>query len=248
MVIPMVDNIFDFTGIDTKIADEVYEAFNEVFKKFPNLKNRINYVGSIENAFDDINKIYKLYYNGNLSYSSLYKLKLYFKILAFANEVPNKNILNPYVNGELSYEERLIYGKSYFESISVNELFSYSKLYQKIYTGKSKNIFNAYNIKGIVFHEVGHILSNLLFLSYNEHFMTNVDLLMKKRFQNYSCYSLKNPEEFIAEQFTLYMLGEYTVASIYIGNYITNLYKKYENTKVFEYDDKYMTLIRKNVV
>lgn len=231
----MVDNIFDFTGIDTKIADEVYEAFNEVFKKFPNLKNRINYVGSIENAFDDINKIYKLYYNENLSYSSLY-------------EVPNKNILNPYVNGELSYEERLIYGKSYFESISVNELFSYSKLYQKIYTGKSKNIFNAYNIKGVVFHEVGHILSNLLFLSYNEHFMTNVDLLMKKRFQNYSCYSLKNPEEFIAEQFTLYMLGEYTVASIYIGNYITNLYKKYENTKVFEYDDKYMTLIRKNVV
>ena len=105
----MVDNIFDFTGIDVKIADEVYEAFNEVFKKFPNLKNRINYVGSIENAFDDINKIYKLYYNGNLSYSYLYKLKLYFKILAFANEVPNKNILNPYVNGELSYEERLIY-------------------------------------------------------------------------------------------------------------------------------------------
>ena len=48
----MVDNIFDFTGIDVKIADEVYEAFNEVFKKFPNLKNRINYVGSIENAFD----------------------------------------------------------------------------------------------------------------------------------------------------------------------------------------------------
>ena len=248
MVIPMVDNIFDFTGIDTKIADEVYEAFNEVFDKFPKLKNRINYVGSIENAFDDINKIYKLYYNGNLSYSSLYKLKLYFKILAFANEVPNKNILNPYVNRELSYEERLIYGKSYFESISVNELFSYSKLYQKIYTEKSKNIFNAYNIKGIVFHEVGHILSNLLFLSYNEHFMTNVDILMKKRFQNYSCYSLKNPEEFIAEQFTLYMLGEYTVASIYIGNYITNIYKKYENTKVFEYDDKYMTLIRKNVV
>ena len=244
----MVDNIFDFTGIDTKIADEVYEAFNEVFDKFPKLKNRINYVGSIENAFDDINKIYKLYYNGNLSYSSLYKLKLYFKILAFANEVPNKNILNPYVNRELSYEERLIYGKSYFESISVNELFSYSKLYQKIYTEKSKNIFNAYNIKGIVFHEVGHILSNLLFLSYNEHFMTNVDILMKKRFQNYSCYSLKNPEEFIAEQFTLYMLGEYTVASIYIGNYITNLYKKYENTNVFEYDDKYITLIRKNVV
>lgn len=248
MVIPMVDNIFDFTGIDTKIADEVYEAFNEVFDKFPKLKNRINYVGSIENAFDDINKIYKLYYNGNLAYSSLYKLKLYFKILAFAIEVPNKNILNPYINDELSYEERLIYGKSYFESVSVNELFSYSKLYQKIYTGKSKNIFNAYNIKGIVFHEVGHILSNLLFLSYNEHFMTNVDILMKKRFQNYSCYSLKNPEEFIAEQFTLYMLGEYTVASIYIGNYITNLYKKYENTKVFEYDDKYMTLIRKNVV
>ena len=248
MVIPMVDNIFDFTGIDTKIADEVYEAFNEVFDKFPKLKNRINYVGSIENAFDDINKIYKIYYNGNLSYSSLYKLKLYFKILAFANEVPNKNILNPYVNRELSYEERLIYGKSYFESISVNELFSYSKLYQKIYTEKSKNIFNAYNIKGIVFHEVGHILSNLLFLSYNEHFMTNVDILMKKRFQNYSCYSLKNPEEFIAEQFTLYMLGEYTVASIYIGNYITNLYKKYENTNVFEYDDKYITLIRKNVV
>ena len=85
-------------------------------------------------------------------------------------------------------------------------------------------------------------------MSYNDHFMTNVDVLMKKRFQNYSCYSLKNPEEFIAEQFTLYMLGEYTVASIYIGNYITNLYKKYENTKVFEYDDKYMTLIRKNVV
>ena len=137
----MVDNIFDFTGIDVKIADEVYEAFNEVFDKFPKLKNRINYVGSIENAFDDINKIYKLYYNGNLSYSSLYKLKLYFKILAFANEVPNINILNPYVNGELSYEERLIYGKSYFESISVNELLSYSKLYQKIYTGKSKNIF-----------------------------------------------------------------------------------------------------------
>ena len=50
MVIPMVDNIFDFTGIDTKIADEVYEAFNEVFDKFPKLKNRINYVGSIENA------------------------------------------------------------------------------------------------------------------------------------------------------------------------------------------------------
>lgn len=248
MVILMVDNIFDFTGIDVRIADEVYEAFNDVFKKFPNLKNRINYVGSIENAFEDINKIYKLYYDGNLSYSSLYKLKLYFKILAFANEVPNINILNPYVNGELSYEERLIYGKSYFESISVNELLSYSKLYQKIYIGKSKNIFNAYNIKGVVFHEVGHILSNLLFLSYNEHFMTNVDVLMKKRFQNYSCYSLKNPEEFIAEQFTLYMLGEYTVASIYIGNYITNLYKKYENTKVFEYDDKYMTLIRKNVV
>ena len=61
MVIPMVDNIFDFTGIDVKIADEVYEAFNEVFKKFPNLKNRINYVGSIENAFDDINKIYKYF-------------------------------------------------------------------------------------------------------------------------------------------------------------------------------------------
>lgn len=78
--------------------------------------------------------------------------------------------------------------------------------------------------------------------------MTNVDVLMKKRFQNYSCYSLKNPEEFIAEQFTLYMLGEYTVASIYIGNYIINLYKRYENTKVFEYDDKYQSLIRKNVV
>lgn len=248
MVILMVDNIFDFTGIDVKIADEVYEAFNEVFKKFPNLKNRINYVGSIENAFDDINKIYKLYYNGNLSYSSLYKLKLYFKILAFANEVPNKNILNPYVNGELSYEERLIYGKSYFESISVNELFSYSKLYQKIYNGKSKNIFNAYNIKGIVFHEVGHILSNILHLAYNDHFMNTVAILMSKKNEIYSAYSLKNPEEFIAEQFTLYMLGEYTVASIYIGNYITNLYKKYENTKVFEYDDKYMTLIRKNVV
>ena len=38
----MVDNIFDFTGIDVKIADEVYEAFNEVFKKFPNLKKAIN--------------------------------------------------------------------------------------------------------------------------------------------------------------------------------------------------------------
>lgn len=116
---------------------------------------------------------------------------------------------------------------------------------KKFNTGKSKNIFNAYNIKGVIFHEVGHTLSNILFLSYNEHFMTNVDVLMKKRFQNYSCYSLKNPEEFIAEQFTLYMLGEYTVASIYIGNYITNLYKKYENTKVFEYDDKYMTLLEK---
>ena len=30
----MVDNIFDFTGIDVKIADEVYEAFNDVLKNF----------------------------------------------------------------------------------------------------------------------------------------------------------------------------------------------------------------------
>lgn len=248
MVVLMVDNIFDFTGIDVRIADEVYEAFNDVFEKYPKLKNRINYVGSIENAFDDINKMYKLYYNGNLSYSSSYKLKLYLKIIAFANEVPNKNILNPYVNGELSYEERLTYGKAYFESVSINELFSYAKLYQKIYLGKSRNTFNAYNIKGVVYHEISHILSNILFLSYNEHFMNNVDLLMKKRFQNYSSYSLKNHEEFIAEQFTLYMLGDYTVASIYIGNYISNLYKKYENTEVFAYDDTYQKLIRKNVV
>lgn len=248
MVIPMVDNIFDFAGIDTEIADEVYEAFNEVFDKFPKLKNRINYVGSIENTFDEINKVYKLYYGGNLFYSYLNKLKLYFKVLAFADEVPNKNVLNPYVNRELSYEERLSYGKSYFESISINELFSYANFYKKVYIGKSHNIFNSYNIKGVVFHEIGHILSKILFLSYNEHFMTNVDLLMKKRFQNYSCYSLKNPEEFIAEQFTLYMLGDYTAISIYIGNYISNLYKKYENTKAFEYDDTYQRLIRKNVV
>ena len=54
----MIDNIFDFTRIDIRIADEVYEAFNEVFDKFPKLKNRINYVGSIENTFDEINKVY----------------------------------------------------------------------------------------------------------------------------------------------------------------------------------------------
>lgn len=244
----MVDNIFDFTGIDVKIADEIYEAFNEVFEKFPNLKNRINYVGSIENAFDDINKIYKLYYKGNLSYSSLYKLKLYFKIFALSNEVPNEDILNPYLNRELSYEERLKYGKSYFESIAFNEMYSYSDFYKKIYNGKSRNNFYAYNIKGIVFHEVGHILSNILHLAYNDHFMNTVAILMSKKNEIYSAYSLKNPEEFIAEQFTLYMLGDYTVASIYIGNYISNLYKKCENTEVFEYDDTYQRLIRKNVV
>ena len=248
MVIHMVDNIFDFAGIDIRIADEVYEAFNEVFDKFPKLKNRINYVGSIENTFDEINKVYKLYYGGNLFYSYLNKLKLYFKVFAFADEVPNKNILNPYVNSELSYEERLSYGKSYFESISINELYSYAKLYQKIYQGKSKNTFNAYNIKGVVFHEIGHILSNILFLSYNEHFMTNVDLLMKKRFQNYSSYSLKNPGEFIAEHFTLYMIGNNNEASKFIGDYITRLYKVFENTEAFVYDDTYQRLIRKNVV
>ena len=61
MVILMVDNIFDFTGIDVRIADEIYEAFNEVFKKFPNLKNRINYVGSIEHAFDAVTSTVTLY-------------------------------------------------------------------------------------------------------------------------------------------------------------------------------------------
>lgn len=248
MVILMVENSFDLKGIDYKIAREVVNAFEILFEKYPRLENKINYVSSFQNVYDEIERACKCLLNVYCKAKIIDVLNKLNKTFAFSYNMPNENDLNPYFYYNYPSQVKVIVRKPVFQAIAINESWSYETFYYKLTQNHALNRTYPIDIKGIIYHEIGHIFSNIFYLLDDKYFMNKVFMLMNRRDINYSLYSLRNPDEFIAEHFALYMIGNNNEASKFIGDYITKLYNFYENTTVFDYDDKYQTLVRKIIV
>ena len=98
-----------------------------------------------------------------------------------------------------------------------------------------------------IYHEIAHILDYTLGLRYDKEFvnmvkkLSNKYRLVKKLVSEYATKDIKEDiSELIADAFSEYMMSDnpnYLVH--FIGNYIDYKYNKYENTKLFNINDRY---------
>lgn len=214
----------DSKKIDPKVLNEYLNALEKIFIKYPNLKNRIDYIGPLKGFFNEITSLLKNVYDYNYKYSLKEKNEIYNS--TFVVTCPLSDPHDP-------FEE------TNFIIMGINERLNYYKTYLKLYKVHNKNFLYAQNIEELLYHEVGHMFSYLFNLLKSDDVITNIYMLMSKKDGLYSDYSLNSFEEFIAEHFSKYLVEpHYNKATEYIGYIINDLYKLHEDTSLFTKTNK----------
>ena len=67
----------DSKKIDPKVLNEYLNALEKIFIKYPNLKNRIDYIGPLKGFFNEITSLLKNVYDYNYKYSLKEKNEIY---------------------------------------------------------------------------------------------------------------------------------------------------------------------------
>ena len=218
--------------VDNKAKKEILIALKEIITKYPRLNNTISLVSDINYLVNYVSNNYSLGDNEKYEPSSE---TIFITASMWLPKDDKKLGLNDYI----------LYNKPNFIGIGVNEKVNYSVIKKQLKTDYMDGWSCSKNIKGAVYHEIGHVFTRLFKLTNN----TKMIEFIKNNINNsnLSEYSKINPEEMIAEAFSKYSYDPRYNEMVYIiGTIIEEYYAKFENTELFNISNK--SLIKKEVL
>lgn len=225
-----------FAGLDISTIKDIVEALTIVIERYPALRNSICAIGSNE----DINNQFNLIENSNKrkeikwedfsvedgSPMSSVSIGTHIPIIRSGNIFT----LQDYI--ALAYGKKTMYK-------GIDELNSSSEYNAQFgYHPKHCTTF-----KGYIFHEIGHILDFILDFYHDKKLFE----LIEQKSNNFTSIGEKISEyatfgyrEIIAEAFAEYMICPDSNELVHsIGEYIDKKYKKFENSKIFNINQKF---------
>ncbi len=211
----------NFANIDYQITLEMLVGLDNIFKRYPLLRHKIDAIG--ENTFivKEMVKTDKRINHINTSRYNKSNDDAFFKTIYTWL-------------GDFSKPEYYIKSNVLFIGLGINSKYSYDELEKQIaLSNKMGNIY-AWDIKTSIYHEIGHVFDLVFLLGADDVFMQNIRKFMSEKRTDYSIYSLTNEHEFIAECFCKYMTdSNFNEAVNYVGTTIDEYYEKYKSEHKF---------------
>lgn len=225
-------------NIDNQIKKEILEALNEIHAKYPRLENLIGLISDSNYLINFIAENFKKSRTLELLKTSCKNNNTLFTTTA---QWEPEKINKTYYNSEENALNFLLKIKPDFIGIGVNEKCKYYTALSRIQKGYNLGWNYSRTIKDALYHEIGHIFSIIFRLTSIE----DIRRLLEKNAndKSLSTYAKTNMEEMVAEIFSIYSYNPFQSELVYsIGFSIDNLYRTFENTKLFDGPTK--TLIK----
>jgi SPP1 gp7 family putative phage head morphogenesis protein len=203
----LAENI-DYGKLDLVVANEMNQSVFNHFEKYPALKGRFGFIGSIQKHFKHIDKSeFDYYYKKAMSRPGINSATAE----AFAKSAVAKQKI-PKTANAVAIESPDITDMANVRGISFNEMKGSKKNLPAFYEQKERsqaakwNPVGAGSVKGTMDHEMGHQMDYLLNLQDDPEIINLYDDLLRSRqmIDEVSGYAKKNVQEFIAESWTEY--------------------------------------------
>jgi len=203
----LAENI-DYGRLDLDVANEMNQSVFNHFEKYPALKGRFGFIGSIQKHFKHIEQSeFNYYYNRAISEMGVNSATAE----AFARSAVTKMKI-PKTGNAVAFDSSNITGMANIRGISFNEMKGSKKNLSAFYEQKERSQSVKWNpvgtgsVKGTIDHEMGHQLDYLLDLQYDQEVINLYEDLVRsgEMIDEVSGYAKKNVQEFIAESWTEY--------------------------------------------
>jgi SPP1 gp7 family putative phage head morphogenesis protein len=203
----LAENI-DYGRLDLDVANEMNQSVFNHFEKYPALKGRFGFIGSIQKHFKHIEQSeFNYYYNRAISEMGVNSATAE----AFARSAVTKMKI-PKTGNAVAFDSSNITGMANIRGISFNEMKGSKKNLPAFYEQKERSQSVKWNpvgtgsVKGTIDHEMGHQLDYLLELQYDQEVINLYEDLVRsgQMIDEVSGYAKKNVQEFIAESWTEY--------------------------------------------
>lgn len=232
-----------FKDLNIDVIECIVQTLEKIFRRYPALTNNITAIGDRDN----INYQYNLVIN-----SSKFKKMEWDEDFIIDDDLDMMAItlfnkpFKRHVMGE-KFDKNDFMALIYFDELKHKTL---EELDNDAYEG-AKNGYNPLHcckFEFELYHEVAHILDYTLGLRSDKEFvnmirkLTNKYKLVRTLVSDYATLDVKkDPSELIADAFSEYMMtSDYNYLVGFIGNYIDYKYDKYEHTKLFRINDRYI--------
>ena len=203
----LAENI-DYGKLDLDVVNEMNQSVFNHFEKYPALKGRFGFIGSIQKHFKHIQQSeFNHYYKKAMSRPGINSATAE----AFAKSAVAKRKI-PKTANAVAIESPDIKDLANVRGISFNEMKGSKKNLPAFYEQKERsqdlkwNPVGAGSIKGTMDHEMGHQMDYLLNLQNDQEIINLYDELLRSRqmVDELSGYAKKDVQEFIAESWTEY--------------------------------------------
>lgn len=227
----------NFSGLEISTIKDIIESLSIVMQRYPALKSSICSIGNI----DDINNQYNLVINSNKKkkiewddfVTNIGETMSAISVGAHIPIIKNGDVLELQSFTAIAFGEKIM-GEDISELNDIAKFNAKAGFHPKHCT----------TFKSSIYHEMGHILDSILNLSRDRKL---IGLILEKsnRCRNINAsiseYALQGGlKDIIAEAFSEYMVcPESNDLIAAIGAYIDEKYKKYEDSKVFEINQKF---------
>ncbi len=229
----------NFKGLDLQIAQDIVEALNLIYERYPALKNSIFAIGFNE----DINNLYSLlsHYNNPLNQEDIHLVQNKGQAMNAVAILSKKHHIEKFKR----FETMLFIG------IAINDTMLGIKS-EDLNLQLEESAKNGYHpkhyttVKSHIYHEIGHILDYILNLSLDKKLTSLIfkhsegGKSISSKISKYVLKSESGMRDLITEAFSEYITCPDANDLIHIiGTYIDKKYYSFENSDIFRTNQKF---------